>query len=127
MAGGVAFGAAWAPHAGRRHARRSAGPSYDRPRPLGRLARWRGGSRLHADGSPDAVAVVDDEGRRRRTYAELAADAAAPRGARAELGVGRGDVVSVQLPNRYETVVVAVAIQSLGAVINPLLPNYRRP
>jgi cyclohexanecarboxylate-CoA ligase len=31
----------------------------------------------------------------------------------------------VQLPNRYETVVAAVAIQSLGAVINPLLPNYR--
>jgi acyl-CoA synthetase (AMP-forming)/AMP-acid ligase II len=34
-------------------------------------------------------------------------------------------VVSIQLPNRYEFVVAAVAAQSLGAVVNPLLPNYR--
>jgi acyl-CoA synthetase (AMP-forming)/AMP-acid ligase II len=40
--------------------------------------------------------------------------------------VNPGDVVSVQLPNWYETVVVAVAVQAIGAVINPLLPNYRR-
>ena len=41
-------------------------------------------------------------------------------------GVGPGDVVSIQLPNWYETVVVAVATQAVGAVINPLLPIYRR-
>ena len=34
--------------------------------------------------------------------------------------------MSVQLPNWYETVVVALAVQGAGAVINPLLPNYRR-
>ena len=34
-------------------------------------------------------------------------------------------VVSIQLPNRYEAVVAAVAALSVGAVINPLLPNYR--
>jgi acyl-coenzyme A synthetase/AMP-(fatty) acid ligase len=35
-------------------------------------------------------------------------------------------VVSVQLPNRYETTVAAVAVQRAGAVINPLLPGYRQ-
>ncbi len=48
-----------------------------------------------------------------------------PRGWRAR-GVGAGDVVSIQLPNWYEFVVVAVATQPVGGVINPLLPIYRR-
>ena len=68
-------------------------------------------------------AVVDESGR--RTYAELAHDAAAFADALRGLGVAAGDVVSVQLPNRYETVVAAVAVNSLAAVVNPLLPNYR--
>ena len=38
---------------------------------------------------------------------------------------GRGDVVSVQLPNWYETVAVDLGVLALGAVLNPLLPNYR--
>jgi acyl-CoA synthetase (AMP-forming)/AMP-acid ligase II len=80
----------------------------------------------HARAQPAAVAVVDDEGRRRRTYRELADDAAAMAALVRADGVGAGDVVSVQLPNWYETVVVAVAVQAVGAVINPLLPNYRR-
>jgi acyl-CoA synthetase (AMP-forming)/AMP-acid ligase II len=42
-----------------------------------------------------------------------------------EQGLQSGDVVSVQLPNRYETVVVAVAAGVVGAVVNPLLPSYR--
>ena len=41
-------------------------------------------------------------------------------------GVGAGDVVSIQLPNWYEFVVLAVATQRVGGVINPLLPIYRR-
>ena len=36
-----------------------------------------------------------------------------------------GDVVSVQLPNWYETVAVDLGVLALGAVLNPLLPNYR--
>jgi acyl-CoA synthetase (AMP-forming)/AMP-acid ligase II len=79
--------------------------------------------RGHAGSSPDAVAVVDDQGRYR--YGQLAADAAAVAVGLAERGVVAGSVVSIQLPNRYEAVVVAVAVQSIGAVINPLLPNYR--
>ena len=77
----------------------------------------------HARTHPGATAVVDGKGR--HDYATLASDAAACAGALAERGVTAGAVVSVQLPNRYETVVAAVAVQSLGAVINPLLPNYR--
>jgi acyl-CoA synthetase (AMP-forming)/AMP-acid ligase II len=99
----------------RRHAYLDAGWWDDQTLP-GRVAD-------HAATRPGATAVVDEE--RTATYAELAADAARLAHALARRGVGAGDVVSVQLPNRYETVVVAVAVLSLGAVINPLLPNYR--
>ncbi|MFN8026762.1 MAG: AMP-binding protein [Acidimicrobiia bacterium] len=78
---------------------------------------------LHAGARGDAVAVVDDSGR--YTYGELARDACAFAAALTAFGVAEGAVVSLQLPNRYETVVAAVAAQSLAAVINPLLPNYR--
>lgn len=42
-----------------------------------------------------------------------------------ELGVRRGSVVSVQLPNWREFVVTHLAVERLGAVTNPLLPQYR--
>ena len=42
-----------------------------------------------------------------------------------EYGIRRGDVVSVQLPNWWETVVVALAVWRLGAVLNPVTPIYR--
>lgn len=77
----------------------------------------------HAAARPDAVAVVDATGR--RTYGELARDAAALAAWLRREGVQPGDVVSVQLPNRYEAVVAAVAALSIPGVLNPLLPNYR--
>ncbi len=77
----------------------------------------------HAERTPAALAVVDMDGR--YTYGRLGADASAVARSLAGLGVAPGAVVSVQLPNRYEFAVIAVAVQSLGAVINPLLPNYR--
>jgi len=40
-------------------------------------------------------------------------------------GIGRGDVVCVQLPNWWETVITALAIWRLGAVLNPVTPIYR--
>src|SRR5205814_1431803 len=78
---------------------------------------------LHAGQAPDALAVVDERGR--YSYEQLAGNVGAVAAALAERGVEVGSVVSIQLPNRYEAVVAAVAVQSLGAVINPLLPNYR--
>jgi acyl-CoA synthetase (AMP-forming)/AMP-acid ligase II len=74
---------------------------------------------------PDRIAVIDREGSRRTTYARLNADAAAGAALLRACGVGVGDVVSVQLPNWYETAVVSVAAHSVGAVVNPLLPAYR--
>lgn len=81
--------------------------------------------RDHSRARGDRVAVVDRNGQRRRTYAELDRDAAAVAAALQRLGVGAGDVISVQLPNCYEGAVTAVAVQSVSAVLNPLLPNYR--
>ncbi len=80
---------------------------------------------LASGAAGNAVAVVDRLGRRQRTYADLAGDAAGLAGRLSAEGVGAGDVVSIQLPNCYEAVVAAVAANSLGAVLNPLLPNYR--
>ena len=77
----------------------------------------------HAARRPDAVAVIDEA--RTATNAEVARDAAQLADALRAWDVGEGTVVSVQLPNRYEAVVLAVATLSIGAVVNPLLPNYR--
>ncbi|HWE54023.1 MAG TPA: AMP-binding protein [Acidimicrobiales bacterium] len=82
-----------------------------------------GRAALHAVERPASIAVIDEGGR--YSFGRLAVDAAALAGWMAERGVGPGRVVSIQLPNRYELVVAAVAAQSLGAVVNPLLPNYR--
>lgn len=79
----------------------------------------------HADERPDALAVVDDLGAGRHSYGELRRDSARVARGLADCGVVAGDVVGVQLPNRYAAVVAALAVQALGAVINPLLPNYR--
>lgn len=79
----------------------------------------------HARRRGDAIAVVDDLGRRSLRYCDLFdAATALARYFRAH-GVGPGDVVSVQLPNQWEAAVVALAVQGLGAVVNPLLPGYR--
>jgi cyclohexanecarboxylate-CoA ligase len=82
--------------------------------------------RAHAAARPGATAVIDHEGARRHTFSELDRDVRSVAGWLVDRGVGPGDVVSVQLPNWFEFVVAAVAAQSLGAVINPLLPVYRR-
>lgn len=72
------------------------------------------------------IAVVDRNGERRHSYGQLQRDAVQLAAYLRGIGVGRGDVVSVQLPNIYETTVVALAIQLVAAVINPILPNYRQ-
>jgi acyl-CoA synthetase (AMP-forming)/AMP-acid ligase II len=81
---------------------------------LARNARVAGGSE----------AVVDAYGAR-LTYHELDAAASALAGALAARGIGRGDVVGVQMPNRVEASVIACAIEKLGAVITPLTTMFR--
>ncbi|HEU0167712.1 MAG TPA: AMP-binding protein [Chloroflexota bacterium] len=78
-----------------------------------------------ANRQPDAVAVVDDGGAR-KTYAQLNRDSDTLASHFKAHGIQAGEVISVQLPNRYETVVVALAIFKCGAVINTLLPGYRK-
>lgn len=100
----------------------------------GTAARWRASGhwpgRLRdswldeaAAGHPDTVAVVD--GATRLTYAELAERVGRLTAGLRALGVTRGDVVSLQLPNWWEALAVHLAVLRLGAVSNPLMPILR--
>ena len=73
--------------------------------------------------TPDKVAFVDP--RRQITYAELKAEVDQAALGLLELGVEPGDVVSFQLPNWIEWVVVHYAATRIGAISNPLIPIYR--
>jgi acyl-coenzyme A synthetase/AMP-(fatty) acid ligase len=79
----------------------------------------------HAARRGQQIAVVDRGGARRATYSQLNVDSSLVASMLLEAGVESGDVVAVQLPNWYETVVVAIGILRVGAVINPMLPIYR--
>ncbi|MCU1669109.1 MAG: AMP-dependent synthetase and ligase [Blastococcus sp.] len=72
---------------------------------------------------PDKLAAIDSRGQ--VTYAELKrlSDRAAL--GLLELGVRPGDVVSFQLPNWIEFLIVHFAVTRIGAVNNPLIPIYR--
>lgn len=72
---------------------------------------------------PDAVAVVDGE--TVLTYGELDRAVRAVSSGLADLGVRPGEVVSWQLPNWHEAVVLHHAVLRLGAVSNPIVPIYR--
>src|ERR671934_2346598 len=78
--------------------------------------------RLTVD-SPHRTAIVD--GDRRITFQEM--DVLVGRLSRhlAALGVQPRDVVSWQLPNWWEAAVVHHAALRLGAIPNPVNPNYR--
>jgi cyclohexanecarboxylate-CoA ligase len=76
-----------------------------------------------AAATPDKVAFVDP--RRRVTYGELRREVDRCALGLRELGVGPGDVVSFQLPNWIEWIVLHYAASRIGAVSNPLIPIYR--
>ncbi len=90
---------------------------------------WRGrplGAHLHdaAGATPDAAALVD--GAVRLSHAELAARADGAAERLAALGLRRGDRILVQLPNRWEFVVLTLGCMRLGAVPVMALPAHRR-
>ena len=62
----------------------------------------------------------------RLTYAELGQLADRLALAFLAMGIDTGDVVSFQLPNWYQFVVVQYALSRIGAVGNPLIPIYRQ-
>ena len=72
---------------------------------------------------PDKVAVIDDE--KSTTYAELGAMADRIAGLLSEWGIGRGDVVAIQLPNVAEACAADLAVASLGAICLPYPVLYR--
>lgn len=73
--------------------------------------------------TPDKIAAIDS--RRQVTWAELAAEVDRAASGFLELGLEPGDVVSFQLPNWIEFLVVHFAATRIGAVSNPLIPIYR--
>lgn len=73
--------------------------------------------------NPKRIAVVD--GNTRLTVEQLGEAAAAWQSRFKLAGVGRGSVVAVQLPNRWETIAISFAAWGLGAVVNLLTPIYR--
>jgi cyclohexanecarboxylate-CoA ligase len=62
---------------------------------------------------------------RRISYSELDSLVVTTAASLRAMGVGHGDVVSMQLPNVWEFVVVALAASRIGAVVNPLMPILR--
>ena len=72
---------------------------------------------------PTKAAMVD--GVSRLSYAELARRVERVAYGLAAHGVGPGVVVSCQLPNWNEFIVVLLAADRLGAVVNPIPPIYR--
>jgi len=72
---------------------------------------------------PEKVAAIDGE--TRYTWRALARAVDRVAHGLAAHGVARGSVVSVQLPNWNEFVLVALALDRLGAVLNPIPPIYR--
>lgn len=79
--------------------------------------------------APDKIAIVADRADReqapRFTYRELESLADRAAASLLRLGVGRGDIVTVQLPNWWEFVVTVFACSKIGAVMNPVMPILR--
>lgn len=79
--------------------------------------------------TPDKIAVVADradrDDARRFTYRELESLAERAANSLRRLGVGPGDVVTVQLPNWWEFVVTTYACSKIGAILNPVMPILR--
>ena len=78
---------------------------------------------------PDKVAVtamrLESGELRRFTYRELATLADRAAVGLSRLGIGRNDVVAMQLPNWWQFTVLYLACSRIGAVLNPLMHIFR--
>src|ERR1043166_5280541 len=72
---------------------------------------------------PQREALVDS--RRRVTYAELKDGIERTAAVLKAHGIGRGDVVTIQLPNWIEFAFVFFALELIGAVANTISPDFR--
>jgi cyclohexanecarboxylate-CoA ligase len=73
---------------------------------------------------PSAPMIID--GTACFTYSEVERCISATAASLQELGVGRGEAVSWQLPNWHEAYILHQAILRIGAVSNPIIPIYRQ-
>ena len=74
--------------------------------------------------TPDALALLDEEGRR-VTCRQLLGMVEQYAALLAELGIESGTRVAWQLPTRISTYAVMLALRRLGAVQAPIIPLYR--
>ncbi|WP_249870394.1 AMP-binding protein [Oceanobacillus saliphilus] len=72
---------------------------------------------------PDKVAIIDKKSR--YTYKELGKLVDRVALGLLEYGLGKGDVISLQLPNWNEFIILHYAATRIGAITNPLVPIYR--
>ncbi|PLT35395.1 AMP-binding protein [Bacillus sp. V5-8f] len=72
---------------------------------------------------PDKTAIIDKKSR--YTYSELGKLVDRVALGLLELGLKKGDVISFQLPNWNEFVILHFAATRIGAISNPLIPIYR--
>lgn len=79
----------------------------------------------HAQDRPDHLAVVDKLGNR-ISYGDLHRRSSQLAAAMSARGVGPGDVVGVQFPNRVEASIAALAIEKLKGIVCPLVTPYRK-
>ena len=81
------------------------------------------------EATPNKAALIvyraDRPDPRRLTYAEFGDAVARAAASLRRLGVGRGDVISVQLPNWLEFAIITLAAFRVGAIVNPLMPIFR--
>jgi acyl-CoA synthetase (AMP-forming)/AMP-acid ligase II len=80
-------------------------------------------ARRQAEHAAQRTAVV--EGERSATFGALLAQADQLAAAFHAIGLKPGDVISFQLPNWIEAVVINVAACIAGLVVNPIVPIYR--
>ena len=71
----------------------------------------------------EKVAIVDAQGR--YTYGEIDDKVRRTAAFLRANGIGKGDVVTIQLPNRVEFVYVYLALEHLGAIANQINPDFR--
>lgn len=77
-----------------------------------------------AESQPDKPVLVEQA--RQITYRELKEKVDRCAAWFRSLGIGAGDVVTIQFPNRYEFAVVFFSLELLGAVANTISPDFRR-
>jgi len=75
------------------------------------------------DETPERIAFKDD--RRSVTYAQLWSEVRRFAELLRRQGVGRGDVVTLQVPNRVEFPVAFFALELIGAIANKISPDLR--